>query len=615
MGGKRKAQRVLESEKPLERERRKKERGWWIWINYNWLKTAGRSNMGWSSRGSMKSYQQQALVCAAILIPLLAACSLPQAVFTVTPVPASVQETRDAGVSSTPNPSPTTEVAFQPEFELASPDSSEPAITPPEYQAAGGEITGITESELLALRLDQWFRLYKNLNGLEGQPVYFYGADMAEAQTNYQTAMQEFAAAHPEYDCRQVQHQGQVLTYLFHAESNSVSWFFNQDGAIAYAEPNYSDPDSHLGQIRLPDGTTPQFNYNPEDQHWYLFAVDADGVARFWFNTAGATADNLDTQWQAVTHLPELFVHDQLIQLETQTVVEAVPPLWTFNPEGQPARLDTASLNYFQDEASGWVYGLNANGAVEVFGYPKTSDHLENLNWVVVTDSETPYHNLPVSVGSAMQPGESLNRFTESNEHRYILSDGDDYSLQSLSEVEAETRQLLTPEELALDTGAEINAAVALRAAVVLSQVNGNTPFTLEELQTRLDAGETVSLNIPGSDRPWLVNRGVVVIHSAAGTLPFGNVNNGRNWQGVDASGRWIVMSTYSDLHNRPVPETQYRTKILSDGLYFSLIQLMTEDQAEQLVLVVDLLAYSYSASPPSLKRLLYSYTIDLTQE
>jgi hypothetical protein len=554
------------------------------------------------------------LVFTVSLLPLLTACSLPQTISDITQVPTSIQETSHATVSATPEPSPIIEVSYQPYTDLATPVSNDPALSPPDYQAAGGEITGITDQELLALRPDQWFRLYKNVNGLEGQPVYFYGADMSEAQTNYQTAMEEFAAAHPEYDCRQVQHQGQVLTYLFHTESNSVLWSFNPNGAVAYAEPNYNDPDSRLGPIRLPDGTTPQFNYNPEDQHWYLFAVDADGVARFWFNTAGATADNLDAQWQAVTHLPELFVHDQLIQLETQTVVEAVPPLWTFNPEGQPTRLDTAALNYYQDEASGWVYGLNANGAVEVFGYPRTSDHLENLNWVVVTDSDTPYHNLPVSVGSAMQPGESLNRFSEANELRYSMTG---YDLQLLMDRVAEARQLLTPEELALDTGAEVTAAAALRAAVVLSEVNGNTPFTLEELQTRLDAGETISLNVPGCDRPWVVNRGVMVIHSPPSTLPLGGTSLGRLWQGTDASGRWIVMSTATDPHENSEQNVRYLTNMIGTNLKNMLMEFlsMTQDEANQRANTVGYVSNRYSASPPSFNRLVITYFIDLTQE
>jgi len=205
---------------------------------------------------------------------------------------------------------PTTALVY---YEPPAPEGSvfEPAINPPEYKALATEISGIDPKQLEADRYTQWYRLYKQVNGLEGEASPFSGASLEEARQNYEQAMQQFSSEHPEVEVRQVQSEDRasLLTYLVRGKGEGyvVYWGFTPDGAVAFAEPDLVENNTVLGEVAVPEGLRPEFVYNPEDGHWYMFAVDELGEAVLWFRTDGATRDNIATQWEEIINSGKLF--------------------------------------------------------------------------------------------------------------------------------------------------------------------------------------------------------------------------------------------------------------------------------------------------------------------
>ena len=179
-----------------------------------------------------------------------------------------------------------------------------PATTPPEYATLGEEVKGISESELADQKAQAWFALLKQekITAGEikpGESYYFKGATTEEAHQKFIDQTTAYANNHPELTCKQIQapNGGPVLTYIETTNHDGVMFQFDQSGALAFAEPNIYKVDTTPEKVSVPAGLTPQFNYNPEDKHWYMFGVDGENKAKVWFNTDKATTDNLDKQW------------------------------------------------------------------------------------------------------------------------------------------------------------------------------------------------------------------------------------------------------------------------------------------------------------------------------
>lgn len=175
---------------------------------------------------------------------------------------------------------------------------------------------GLTPEELKKHELTQWFRLFKKEQDIEGQAYYFTGANMEEAQKNFEAAMAEVAESHPDIEMHQLQSfdRKSLLTYLTRVTPQAdgttgytVFWGFNPTGSMAFAEPNLTNDLTRLGEVSVPAGLRPEFNYNEVDGHWYMFGVDQDGNATQWFNTFGATRASLDQHWTEIAPvIPEL---------------------------------------------------------------------------------------------------------------------------------------------------------------------------------------------------------------------------------------------------------------------------------------------------------------------
>ena len=175
---------------------------------------------------------------------------------------------------------------------------------------------GLTPEELKKHELTQWFRLFKKEQDIEGQAYYFTGANMEEAQKNFEAAMAEVAESHPDIEMHQLQSfdRKSLLTYLTRVTPQAdgttgytVFWGFNPTGSMAFAEPNLTNDLTRLGEVSVPAGLRPEFNYNEADGHWYMFGVDQDGNATQWFNTFRATQASLDQHWTEIAPIiPEL---------------------------------------------------------------------------------------------------------------------------------------------------------------------------------------------------------------------------------------------------------------------------------------------------------------------
>lgn len=175
---------------------------------------------------------------------------------------------------------------------------------------------GVSTEKLDELAQSQWFRLFKKEEGIEGEQYFFTGSTIEEAQIKFEAAMAEVAAKHPDIELKQLQsaNRESLLTYMVRSirqpdgsTNYSVYWGFTPNGALAFAEPNLTNDLTRLGEVSVPAGLRPEFNYNEADGHWYMFGVDQDGKATQWFNTFGATQASLDQHWTEIDPvIPEL---------------------------------------------------------------------------------------------------------------------------------------------------------------------------------------------------------------------------------------------------------------------------------------------------------------------
>lgn len=192
---------------------------------------------------------------------------------------------------------PEAQATFAPELP-ATPLGQEfaPAVNPPEFsnEGRGGPIVGLSNEEIVEMKNQQWFRVYKQMYNVEGQEVLWNNAEEFEAE------MKKLAESRPELTINQNQSAdgSAVITYIHNTATNSILWGFTNEGAVAFAEPHLTIQETRLGEVPLPQGLTPEFRYNTQDKHWYLFGVNAQGQGVMVFIADGATRDNLHDQWR-----------------------------------------------------------------------------------------------------------------------------------------------------------------------------------------------------------------------------------------------------------------------------------------------------------------------------
>jgi hypothetical protein len=220
-----------------------------------------------------------AIVLLAVLI--LSACS------NIAATPSQVEPTPRLPEAHTP----TAEPQYQPPIITIPSDhlATMPALQPPHYDASGvaDRLEGLSEQEIELLQAEQWLRLYQWEKGMEGQAMFWTD------EAAYLEAMQAFARSQSQVHIHQRQaNDGAVITWLFDANQHAVFWGVSPNGALAYPEPQFYNENTRLAGIRLPEGLVPDFGYNPDDKHWYLFGVDGQGRGIVAFITHQATVDN-----------------------------------------------------------------------------------------------------------------------------------------------------------------------------------------------------------------------------------------------------------------------------------------------------------------------------------
>jgi hypothetical protein len=320
---------------------------------------------------------------------------------TPAPVQPQVTESGSPGETGEPTPaaSPENQNRFEPEA-IVTPLASEfvPAINPPAFtnEGRGGPIVGLSNEEIVKMQNQQWFRVYKQMNNVEGQEVLWNNV------ADFDAEMKKLAESRPELTISQSQsaNGSAVITYIHNTATNSVLWGFTSEGAVAFAEPHLTIQETRLGEVPLPQGLTPEFRFNTQDKHWYLFGVNAQGQGVMVFIADGATRDNLQDKWQFAPGVAVAgsggkvgMVEGQVFEMRdgAMQALGALPTAWQ---EGMSIRQDEVGLvladnqgnTLFTFENKGWVERVDVDGLAQQFAlYDPARTYEKRGNTIVDT--------------------------------------------------------------------------------------------------------------------------------------------------------------------------------------------------------------------------------------
>ena len=129
------------------------------------------------------------------------------------------------------------------------------------------EVTSVTPGVARELRAWEILKVYQQEHKLAVYDKDTYLQTMEQfAQDQGLTVIQE-----------EEPHGEALLTYLYDDQNHQILWGFTKDDVLAYPEPNNPDQNVTMKGVKMPEGCTPTWRYNPVDEHFYLGAENPDG--------------------------------------------------------------------------------------------------------------------------------------------------------------------------------------------------------------------------------------------------------------------------------------------------------------------------------------------------
>jgi hypothetical protein len=270
---------------------------------------------------------RKALISATILIMLVTSCNFPTTYETLSSPTApqvvdateAPRATSSAEPTMTPVPTETPSPYEPPTIYISETGQvSETAENPAFYNRLAKEdpIIGVDEDELALAKANQFFRIYIKQEGIKDHSFSWPNQEV------YISEMEDFAQNHPglEISQRQSPDNASILTFIYNKETREVLWGFDAQGNIAFPRPDFYDANTNFLGILLPEVTTPDYCYNLNDGHWYLFAVTDEGIADYVFLSHEANTENLDEQWKPLSS--EVFLEIYKPRNETKYIFE-----------------------------------------------------------------------------------------------------------------------------------------------------------------------------------------------------------------------------------------------------------------------------------------------------
>lgn len=332
-----------------------------------------------------------------------------------------------------------------------------------------------------------------------------------------------------------------------------------------------------------------------------MFGMDEEGKPNFifdtkerkWVEASGRMVIGEEVfEWNAEVKnyeaLQQVDRNEVLVSMEENNV-----SLWTFVGE-DVVEVDPNTLSYV--DKGGWVYGYDASGNEVVVGRGDPEDR----TWVMITDRYQGKY-LEVTFGSGMNEhkdfenrddptkcdslsggGEGGTMLCKYSEPGLIRMDNEEVLIVPWPEgYDSEAAQIEMSKRIAyqedLDdvewdpaSAGELYESLAIRAASLFDE-EGRNPKQLRDL---LSQDIEVLIPIPGSDRFWILSKGVRYEYVSFDRV--GSIEPQRNYHSrlrVDDSGRLIITVGYEMIDGTDVDHPEGREQSLKVQLASAILE------------------------------------------